>query len=240
VASQPDKVKLLFNEGHKKSLAAPFKTQHMEVKRDSDDPDRRLAKDGSIRGGKTEDSAKRKRQLQDWNTAFEANVAMPVRLKSMMKKTSGDPNRRLQTPECTEQDNGLLACVQDGYPWEGAAVVFLDCPVSATSVLECQSCGILATADDTLPECNAPSVPTLWHMIAPIFLKGNVSLRIVMEIAIRLILVLIRLILVLIRLILVLIRMILVLIRMILVLIRLFPRRLRLPTRRSLQPRLLP
>jgi hypothetical protein len=93
------------------------------------------------------------------NTAFEANIAMPIRLQRMTKKTSGDSNRRLQTVECFEQDNGLLACVQYDLPGESWATVFEDCPVSAATVLECQSCSVVfPTADDTLPECNSCSV----------------------------------------------------------------------------------
>jgi hypothetical protein len=137
--------KLLFHEGHKKNLLTPPK-----VKKDSShDPDRRLTQEGSIRGGKMEDSTQHKQSLQDWNTAFEAHVAMPIRMQSMMKKASGDSNRRLQTVECILQDNGLLACVQSDFPGEGLATVFLDCPTDASSVVECQSCAIVVTADDT-------------------------------------------------------------------------------------------
>ena len=157
-APQGTASQLHFREGHKKSLSTPFKTlkiTKIKVEDDSDDSDRHLAKEGSIRGGKMEDSFQHKPSLQDWNTAFEANIAMPVRLQSIIKETSGASNLRLQTAACFEQDNGLLACVLDGYPGEGASAIFLDCPVSVTSVFECQSCTIMATVDSTSPLCNS-------------------------------------------------------------------------------------
>jgi hypothetical protein len=148
--------KLLFHEGHKKKLPPPPK-----VKKEFHDPDRRLTQEGSIRGGNKEVSTQHKRSLQDWNAAFEANVAMPIRLQNMMKKASGDSNRRLQTAEveCFYQDNGLLTCVQSDFPGEGLATVFLDCPTDATSFSECQSCAIVVTADDTPNEIDLENDP---------------------------------------------------------------------------------
>ena len=154
VASQPGKV----SEEHKKSLSTTFKTLNItkiKVENDSDDSDRHLAKEGSIRGEKMELSAQYKPSLQDRNTAFEADIAMPVRLQSTMKKTSGASNRHLQTAACTEQDNGLLACVLVGYPAEDVSTVLLDCPVDVSDVSECGSCAIVVTADDSLPQCSS-------------------------------------------------------------------------------------
>jgi hypothetical protein len=105
-------------------------------------------------------STQHKRSLQDWNAAFEAHVAMPIRLQSTMKKTSGDSNRRLQTVEveCFEQDNGLLECVAEDFPGEGVTTVLIDCPTNITSVAECQSCSIIYTAADSLTECSSCSI----------------------------------------------------------------------------------
>ena len=144
--------KLLFCEGHKKKLPTRPK-----VNKGSHDPDHCLMQKGSICSRKTEDSTLHKHVPQVWNTAFEANVAMPIRLQSTLKKVSGHFNHCLQTMECFYQDNGLLSCVQYG---EGWATIFLDCPVSATSVLECQSCSNTMMTDDTLPECSSCSICT--------------------------------------------------------------------------------
>ena len=101
MASQPDKLKLYGVP--RNAAAASLAVQKAKGK-------------ASIRGGNKEVSTQHKRSLQDWNTAFEAHVTMPIRLQSMMKKASGDANRRLQTVECYEQDNGLLACVWTDVP----------------------------------------------------------------------------------------------------------------------------
>ena len=141
----------------RKKLPAPLK-----VKEDPPhDPDRRLVQKGSIRGGKMEDSTQRKRFPRDWNTAFEANVAMPVRLQSTMTKISGHSNRRLQTVEveCFEQDSGPLACVAEDFPGEGLATVLIDCPTDATIVADCQSCSIVVTADNTPTEIDLANDP---------------------------------------------------------------------------------
>lgn len=63
VASQPDKFKL-YGVG-KENLPTSLKTQNIKVKKDSNDPDRRLMQEGSIRGGKMKGSIQRKRSLQN-------------------------------------------------------------------------------------------------------------------------------------------------------------------------------
>lgn len=55
--------RLLFNEGHHRNLPTSLKIPSTEVNKDSDDSDRRLMQEGSIRGGKTKESIQRKRSL---------------------------------------------------------------------------------------------------------------------------------------------------------------------------------
>jgi hypothetical protein len=168
--------KLLFNERDMKNLPTLLKTQNIKVKKDSDDPGRRLTQEGNIRGGKTEGNAQRKRSIQDWNTAFEADVTMPIRLQSMMKKTSGDSNRHLESVLCTLEPDGLfwccgfyfdqdsLACVVFDSPVVGVETYFLDCPYTTSyyvsvELSECQSCAIVATnttVDDETDLANEP------------------------------------------------------------------------------------
>lgn len=169
--------KLLFNERDKNNLPTPLKTQNIKVKKDSDDPDRRLTREGNIRGGKTEDSTRRKRSLQDYNTAFEADVTMPIRLQSMMKKTSADSNRHLMTVICGSNANGqewccvfisneLVSCYSSSSPEEGMETLFWNCPYSGSvEFSECQSCDIVpenrTTDDDDLenePHCLSCSI----------------------------------------------------------------------------------
>jgi hypothetical protein len=76
----------------------------------------------------------------------------------VMKKTSGDANRRLQ--DCIEQDNGLLTCGFDDTPApEGLVTAIYNCPVDFTSALDCGGCVIFTKVDeDTYPVCNSCTI----------------------------------------------------------------------------------
>lgn len=158
-ATQPDKVKLYgvsrnaaaaasrTPQGHMKSLPAPIKTRTIKVKKDSDDPDRRLTQKGSIRGEQMDDHVQRKRSLEDAQVycQFSANGDLSFCCVGTV-------------------DYGILCYVVDS-PAEGLDTVFLNCPSPPSIQLsECQSCAIYVVGvDDAIdpendPQCQSCSI----------------------------------------------------------------------------------
>lgn len=147
-----------------------LKPQDVKLKKESDG-DRRLSKTAaSIKlhnlagGGKIPASKKetapeasgKRLGGPKTDTDFVADVAAPVLLGNKLRKASdGNSNRRLQTAECFTLDDGSLACVQEDFPGDGFSTVFLDCPVSSPTVLDCLSCTILGGLGEVDP-ANAP------------------------------------------------------------------------------------
>ena len=61
--------------------------------------------------------------------------------------------------ECFPQDDGLMSCLQEAYPEKGFAAIFLECPATASSVLDCPKCAIIFTDDDTPNEIDFANYP---------------------------------------------------------------------------------
>ena len=107
----------------------------------------------SSRSGKT-DSAQCKWSLQDWNIAFQANVAMPVWLQSTMKKTSFGPNHCL-LQKCIELDNVFLSCGFEDVPADCFTTLFVNCDANS---VQCQCCTIFVNIDDSCPQCHSCTI----------------------------------------------------------------------------------
>jgi hypothetical protein len=134
---------------------APLKTATIKIKKDPHDSDRRLAKEGSIRGRDIIDSVPRERTLHDLkkNSAFEANVVVPLQFQGKSEKTSGGSGRRLQEDfYCEPLDDGSLACCQDNLP-STDFMLCLICPADVVDATDCYDCAILSDVGEMCDSC---------------------------------------------------------------------------------------
>jgi hypothetical protein len=143
---------------------APLKTETIKIKKDPHDLDRRLTQEGSVRGGEIIESLPRERSLHDLkkNSAFVANVVMPVQFQGKLEKTSGGSSRRLQDDfYCESLDDGSLACCQDNMP-STDFVLCLICPADVVEAADCYACGIISDDGEMCDSCTMCSDTVAW------------------------------------------------------------------------------
>jgi hypothetical protein len=138
---------------------APLKPETIKIKKDPNS-DRRLAKEGSIRGGDIIDSVPRERTLHDLkkNSAFMANVVMPVQFQGKLEKTLGGSGRRLQIDlYCDPTDDGSLTCCALDVPFPSTAMC-LTCPSDTIETDDISACYECAIFDESGEFCNSCSM----------------------------------------------------------------------------------
>jgi hypothetical protein len=154
-------VHVALKDGARKLLfkGAPLKTENFNVKKDPDESNRRLAKEGSIRGGDIIDSVPREQSVHDLkkNSAFVANVVMPVQFQGKLEKTSGGSSRRLQDEyTCDPLDDGSLACCALNIPSPGWGICFI-CPPDTVETDDLNACSACAIVNENAETCNSCS-----------------------------------------------------------------------------------